>query len=213
MCPKTVEEWVSLGKSLLARANYEEAAKAFEHGLQLDKQDMTPWKLLARVYNEVGATQDAVDALRKALEVAPGDAELWNNLAVALDDLGELAEAMDAHERSLALDPTDAVAWYNTGLAFVEVNLLGNALFCFDRARELGEEDGLKKAVELPVRGIQAVEPSFAARIAAKTQPSARDAGSLVCEKCGATLPRAPTKGRDVPCPGCGWVWRGTDFQ
>ncbi len=213
MCPKTVEEWVSLGKSLLARANYEEAAKAFERGLQLDKHDMTTWKLLARVYNEAGATQNAVEVLRKALEITPDDAELWNNLAVALDDLGELAEAMDAHERSLALNPQDAVAWYNTGLAFADFNLLGNALYCFDRARELGEGDGLKKVVDLRDRGIQPVEPSFVAGIPAQGRQLLRDAGRFVCEKCGATLPRTPTKGQDVPCPSCGWVWRVTDFH
>ncbi len=34
----------------------------------------------------------------------------------------------------------------------------------------------------------------------------------LVCEKCGATLPRAPLNGRDVACPECRSQWRVSDF-
>ncbi len=34
----------------------------------------------------------------------------------------------------------------------------------------------------------------------------------LVCERCGASLPRAPLNGRDVPCPECRWQWRVSDF-
>ncbi len=34
----------------------------------------------------------------------------------------------------------------------------------------------------------------------------------LVCEKCGATLPSAPTIDHDVRCPECQWSWRAKDF-
>ncbi len=34
----------------------------------------------------------------------------------------------------------------------------------------------------------------------------------LTCEKCGATLPRAPVLGKDVTCPECRWAWRASDF-
>ncbi len=34
----------------------------------------------------------------------------------------------------------------------------------------------------------------------------------LVCEKCGATLPSAPTVDHDVRCPECQWSWRVSDF-
>ncbi len=34
----------------------------------------------------------------------------------------------------------------------------------------------------------------------------------LTCEKCGATLPRAPIVGRDVSCPECHWTWRVSDY-
>lgn len=34
----------------------------------------------------------------------------------------------------------------------------------------------------------------------------------LTCEKCGATLPRAPIIGRNVSCPDCGWTWKVGDF-
>ncbi len=41
---------------------------------------------------------------------------------------------------------------------------------------------------------------------------SERDVIELVCEKCGATLPRAPTITSDVRCPECQWTWRLADF-
>jgi len=34
----------------------------------------------------------------------------------------------------------------------------------------------------------------------------------LICEQCGATLPRAPVIGIDVPCPYCKRVWKVTDI-
>ncbi len=41
---------------------------------------------------------------------------------------------------------------------------------------------------------------------------SEADVIELVCEKCGATLPRAPTITSDVRCPECKWPWRLEDF-
>ncbi len=38
------------------------------------------------------------------------------------------------------------------------------------------------------------------------------DVIELVCEKCGATLPSAPTMDHDVRCPDCGWTWYVKDF-
>jgi hypothetical protein len=35
----------------------------------------------------------------------------------------------------------------------------------------------------------------------------------LICEQCGATLPRAPAVGVDVPCPECKRVWKVTDVM
>jgi len=41
---------------------------------------------------------------------------------------------------------------------------------------------------------------------------SEKDVIELICEKCGATLPRAPTRDHDVRCPDCQWTWRTQDF-
>jgi rubrerythrin len=41
---------------------------------------------------------------------------------------------------------------------------------------------------------------------------SEEDVIELICEKCGATLPSAPTIDHDVRCPDCQWSWRAKDF-
>ena len=93
--------------------------------------------LAARLLDEMGRREEAVDALREAIANAPageGKADAMVRLAVTLDTLRRYREAGEAYEAFATQFPRDsraAGALYNAGIAYREANAQGEAARVF----------------------------------------------------------------------------------
>jgi tetratricopeptide (TPR) repeat protein len=119
---------------------FDKATRAYELLLAKDKNHLTAWQRLARVYGKQNLPEKAVNTLKSALEYLPASLELWMSL-------GELAEnhnpalAAEAYRKSLAINPRNGRAY--SRLAEVQKNSgnIEDAISCYEIGINFLEDD------------------------------------------------------------------------
>ncbi len=94
-----------LGRSLLHRARYREAASAFRSALEVRPDWSEPWRMLGSAYLHLDEPTAALDAFRHALEHDPADGEAAWRLGELYREQGALPQAIAALDRTLELQP------------------------------------------------------------------------------------------------------------
>jgi len=132
--------WNGLGHLLQDRLEqYEEAATAYRHAIELDPQFRAPWNGLANLFQyHLGRFADAEQAYRRAIGIAPY-ARDWNNLAALLQNhLGRYPEAEQAYRRAIELDAEYAYPWNGLGVLLqYHLNRYGEAEQAYRHAIDL----------------------------------------------------------------------------
>jgi arylsulfatase A-like enzyme/tetratricopeptide (TPR) repeat protein len=94
-----------LGKSLLRKERYAEAARALEGALALVPRWTETYLDLSRAYTELGKLRDGVSVLERGLRLDPGNAAFQRERGILLYGLGDLSRARTALEGARSLDP------------------------------------------------------------------------------------------------------------
>jgi peptidoglycan/xylan/chitin deacetylase (PgdA/CDA1 family)/uncharacterized caspase-like protein/Flp pilus assembly protein TadD len=108
---------IQRGMTLYREKRYDEAAKAFEHVLELRPGHVMATNNLGFTYFKLGRLDDAVTWYKKAIELDPKRAIAYANLGDALAQLGRGDEAKRAYQTYLDLSPKAPAA------AFVQKKL------------------------------------------------------------------------------------------
>ncbi|MEB3831674.1 WD40 repeat domain-containing protein, partial [Phormidium sp. CCY1219] len=126
--------WQQGGKALLwAGECYEEAARCFQNGVQLQPDNPELWNGLAIAQRRAGDAEAALSTYDRALELQPDAPYLWANRAYALRTLGSYPEAQANFHQALKLDPTYANAYYNLACLYA---LQGKVELALDHLRQ-----------------------------------------------------------------------------
>jgi predicted O-linked N-acetylglucosamine transferase (SPINDLY family) len=117
-----------LGKHLLERGLFAEAATAYQQALRLNGNFFEGLHDLGVALSGCGKPADAVPVYDQAIRLQPGFAQLWFNKGVALDELKRFDEALQCYDRALAIDPGFAPAWRNRGATLNDLGRYTEAL-------------------------------------------------------------------------------------
>jgi non-specific serine/threonine protein kinase len=102
--PKLADAHIALGTSLVARARYDEAARALETAITLDTKNARAHATLARVYwIGRGDARRGIRELERAVAINPQFGYAYLQLAYLFTEEGDLARAEDAARRAVDL--------------------------------------------------------------------------------------------------------------
>jgi tetratricopeptide (TPR) repeat protein len=124
-----------LGMIAYQLGRYELAATLINRAIALNGEAEAFHYNLAKVYDSLRRTPEAIASCRRALELKPDFALAHNNLGLALKEQGNLEEAIACYRRALELEPNLAEAHNNLGDALGAQGKLEGAVACFSRAR------------------------------------------------------------------------------
>lgn len=102
-----------LGDSYAALGNNDEAIQHYERGLDLEPQNASLHRALAKTLQAKGSTQQAIEHIRAAVEFEPDHAPTQERLGVLLHQKGDLAAAIEHYRLALQLNPDAAQAANN----------------------------------------------------------------------------------------------------
>ena len=110
--PVATEDWFEKGLQLEG-TDPASAAKAYEHAVSDDPDNVAAWVNWGRLLHEKGDLQGAVSFYSRAIKQCGPVALLQFNLGVVLDDQGKTAEAIEAYQAAIVEDPNLADCHYN----------------------------------------------------------------------------------------------------
>ena len=110
---------------VFARAKQPADAKAsFLKCVELDKQNLTGFIMLAQVEQSLGDAPGAIGHYKQALAIAPSNAGLYTTLGTLYESQGNWQEAQTLYQRALAIQPEEPLAANN--LAYIMLEHGGN---------------------------------------------------------------------------------------
>jgi tetratricopeptide (TPR) repeat protein len=119
-----------LGILLCIRYEFEEAAKAFQRGLEVAPADAELWTELGGVHVELADPSSAKIAFARALTDAPGHPRALHGFGTALLYEGDFQRAAERFRQVLARDPAHVRARLDLGHCLLEMGLPDEAASC-----------------------------------------------------------------------------------
>jgi tetratricopeptide (TPR) repeat protein len=87
--------------------DYGAAARAARDWIREERDRPAPYRYAARIYEDMGATSQAVDAAEREVAAAPADASAWERLGRLRLRVFDRVGAREALERARAIGPTE----------------------------------------------------------------------------------------------------------
>ena len=118
--------------------------------IAINPSDATPYRMLAKLYEEQGRLDEAEQMLIKSIEVNPRDAAVgYQLLAGFYNDQGKFDKTMEAWYKRAELEPNNAEAWHTIGVYFSEKAI---------------KDKSLKQAVakDMVMKGLEAEDKALA---------------------------------------------------
>src|SRR5262245_52057324 len=105
------------GTTLEAQQNLDEAARAYEHAIQLDPRLAIAHDRLGFVHGLKGRPADAIAEFQRACAIDPALFDAQYHLGATLWWTGQYEQALDALKNAVNLQPNHAEARYYLGLS------------------------------------------------------------------------------------------------
>jgi tetratricopeptide (TPR) repeat protein len=118
----------NLGYIYGQRKDWPAAEAEYKKALELRPGYSDASSALARVYQDTGQTEKAMELMAQAAAENPGDAKTQYNLGVFHLNAGRSPEAIAAFEKAIAADPAMADAYYHLGTLMVGQNKITEAV-------------------------------------------------------------------------------------
>ncbi len=142
--PTRVEQLISMTDEAVSKGDLEEAKKAIQSALIVDKESIDVIRRYAYILNESGEYQEAKEYYQKAIEMTPDDDMLYASLANVSHKLEDNDMAIEYHQKSIELDRDYAPHYYNYANTYYDMGELDKALSLYTKALEIDSE--LKEA-------------------------------------------------------------------
>lgn len=131
---------LSRGIDLFTKKNYAGAAKAFQQSVGLSPSSSnapTAYDYLAKAYQQLGKTNDAIKTYKAAIQAFPSA----DNLHLSLGDIyfkqGQLKDAQAEYEKAVRLNPNSADDRYSLGQIYLTVGRLSDAKAQFTKVTQI----------------------------------------------------------------------------
>lgn len=131
---KTKKSWLTVGKVLLERKEYEEALRAYNEAISLDDNYTAAYIGKSRTLSKLKRYQEALAASQRLIQLDPNISLAWNNKGNALYNLKRYEDALVACEKAIHLDPDYTHAWDNKGRALYGLKRYEEALAACEKA-------------------------------------------------------------------------------
>ena len=128
---------LNLAQALHTLGREEEALRAADRALALDRALAGGYRIRANVLTSLGRCEEALASAGQAVRLSMQDAGAHADLGVALQAVGREREALDCFERAVVLDPNLAAAHHNRAILLARDGQHERALQSYDRALAL----------------------------------------------------------------------------
>ncbi|RMF75118.1 MAG: tetratricopeptide repeat protein [Acidobacteria bacterium] len=103
--PSDAHAWRHLGTVLSRRGAHDDALRAFDRAIRLDRRNADVWTDLGAAHIRAGSLRDAIEALETALEIEPFHALAHYNLGLAYQARKRYDDALEEFKAALLLEP------------------------------------------------------------------------------------------------------------
>ncbi len=141
------------GKQAEAQPLYLKAQAEFERCVEISPQDLTSWRNLALVYQQLGQTEKALQAYQTAVQIKPDDVAARQLLATLYLQMGRPLEAIAQYEAIVKLTPNDVALLKNLALLYRDTGQRAKALEIAQRALQLAPNDAQLQALVAELQG------------------------------------------------------------
>lgn len=108
------------GQAFLRDQKPADAKESFTKCVELDKQNLNAFVMLAQVQQTLGNMAEATADYEKAIALAPHNAGLYTALGAIYDGQGNWQQAQTLYQRALAIQPDEALAANNLAYLMLE---------------------------------------------------------------------------------------------
>lgn len=114
-----VEAYEEIGDNYLSLRKYDQAEKALQHALKIDRQSANANYLLGFVHSCTGKWKESVELLEKADALYPNHPEILRCLGWSMYHQGQKKRGIILLERSLFLAPNDPLILNDIGVCYL----------------------------------------------------------------------------------------------
>ncbi len=118
---------------------YANAVDDFARAVELEPKNPRGYLGLARVYNKMDRTREALQTAARAIEVGPNNAECFLTLGAIYYDLGQFNESAQQFERAVQLTPYAPQAYRDLALVYIKTGKYTQAEEELETSLKLGE--------------------------------------------------------------------------
>ncbi len=108
------------GEALLHNKQLDEAEKALARAVEIDKQNVNAFVLLAQVEIAQGSNDQAISNYKRAIEVAPNNVQLYVTLGSIYEKRGNWQAAQPMYKKALLIEPDHPLAANNLAYIMLE---------------------------------------------------------------------------------------------
>lgn len=126
--PKTVEDAIIQGKSLIAQGRPREALEVFEIALKIDESSAAAWSGKGRALHDLRQLDAAMDAYAHAVECDPDEANGWAGRGQIRGETGDYVAALSDLDQTLKLKPDYLAPLLNRSTVLLNLGRLDEAL-------------------------------------------------------------------------------------
>ncbi len=135
--PNNANRQIRLGRALLVEKRYEEARKAFNKAMDLDRENENRKMAIAQTYLGHGMVDEAEKIFKRFVKEHPGNPEAFNRLGILLRRSGKHEEALKYYEQALISHPEDQNLHFNLARVCWEVKNREKAALHLRKALEI----------------------------------------------------------------------------
>lgn len=128
---------VALGRIQATRGNVDLALAALERALEIDANDPEANNAIAKLYSQLGRSQDAEASFRKAIALSPENPTIINSYATFLYDQSRFQEATSQWQKVIRLAPDHYAALLNLGSVLEWTGSVPEAITMYERSIEI----------------------------------------------------------------------------
>ena len=132
--PELSRQLSQQAEELINKAQYEECEKLAQQAIDLDRDNVEAYILLARAKYVLGKIEEARDVYLKGLKRNPDNFEMNFYVANIYRDLKEYEISAEYYEKAMKVNPDDVLIWLNYAFLF------GHIQEKWDEALQIYEE-------------------------------------------------------------------------
>src|SRR2546422_424929 len=135
------QEWTDKGNAAAREGDYEAAAEAFQHAIDVNPNDARARYNLALAQQLLRDTEIAIAGYRRAIDLDPQLIDAYINLGNLSSELGMHEEALETYQQALEFDPDNDELYLNVGDAYRTQNLYEDAIQAYRQSLILNPDN------------------------------------------------------------------------